>query len=228
MHFQSIEGLPDDACISQVGGGITTDLSQSIRQLDDVFASGPESSSDVDVQNGSHLSEVPRLETEHTNAGYREGITAAKETSIQAGFDEGYSLGATLGSRAGQLLGLIEGIAEALSDQSGEARDAAAQLQTEARKDLSAKSIFSAEFWASDGNWNYQVNAADGSQILFHDVANAHPLILKWSRLADEQARLWHVQTSILEEESGPRLNDAPAEPLNISTPASAKQALDW
>ncbi|KAG5999876.1 hypothetical protein E4U21_006167, partial [Claviceps maximensis] len=75
-------------------------------QLDDVFGSAPASPDQTDVRDHSHPSDIPRLQTEHATAGYREGITAAKESSIQPGFDEGFSLGAALGSHAGRLLGL--------------------------------------------------------------------------------------------------------------------------
>ena len=36
-----------------------------------------------------------------TQAGYREGITAGKESSVQRGFNDGYAIGAALGRRSG-------------------------------------------------------------------------------------------------------------------------------
>ncbi|QRW06579.1 hypothetical protein RhiLY_05578 [Ceratobasidium sp. AG-Ba] len=47
-----------------------------------------------------------KLSNDFTNAGYREGITAGKEASLQAGFDDGFaSVGAPLGRRVGTLRG---------------------------------------------------------------------------------------------------------------------------
>ena len=44
-------------------------------------------------------------------AGYREGITAGKESALQAGFDEGF---ANVGAPIGRQLGILRGIASAL------------------------------------------------------------------------------------------------------------------
>ena len=44
-------------------------------------------------------------------AGYREGISAGRASTVQAGFDEGYSVhGAPLGRELGQLRGLANGL----------------------------------------------------------------------------------------------------------------------
>lgn len=210
--------------------------------LDDVFGSAPASPTETAAHSTSHPSDMPRLQTEHTTAGYREGITVAKESSVQAGFDEGFSLGAALGAQAGQLLGLVEGIADALKTHVAETAEASAQLLREARTDLSTDHIFRPEYWAPDGNWTYDVVAAGqddddggggepGQQIVFSDVANAHPLIRKWRTIVDEQLRRWRIQTSLLETETAARLDATAvtAEPLNSSVAAPrANQTLDW
>ncbi|EFZ01210.1 essential protein Yae1 [Metarhizium robertsii] len=230
MHFQPIENSFEDAYVSHLGGGPRVELHASLDQLDDVFGSTPASPAEPEAQTSSHPSDIRRLETEHTNAGYREGITVAKEASIQGGFDEGFSLGATIGLRAGQLLGMVEGIADAVKGRPGEAAETAEKLLNEARDELSTGKIFSAEYWAPDGTWNYDVTAQDGDQILFPDVAAAHPLIQKWSRVVDEQTNMWHIQVSILDDDAnGPRLDTAAVEPpLNVSAPTRSKQSLDW
>lgn len=228
MHFQPIENSPEDAYLAHVGGGVRVELPPSLDQFDDVFGSAPASPTEQEAQSGSHPSDIRRLETEHTTAGYREGISVAKESSIQAGFDEGFSLGATIGLRAGQLLGMIEGIADATKTQGSEATGAAEKLLAEARDELSTAKIFSADYWAPDGNWKYDVIAKDGDQVLFSDVANAHPLIQKWSKLVDEQVNLWQIQLSLLDDDHGPRLDTASIEPLNVPAPTRAKQSLDW
>ncbi|KHN98732.1 ABC1 domain containing protein [Metarhizium album ARSEF 1941] len=229
MHFQPIETSFEDAHVSHPGGGPGLDLHTSLDQLDDVFGSTPASPTEPEAPSGSHPSDMRRLEAEHTNAGYREGITAAKETSIQGGFDEGFSLGATIGLRAGQLLGMLEGIAEAVRGQSGETSGAAERLLNEARDELGTSKMFSAAFWAPDGTWNYNVTAQDGDQILFSDVAAAHPLIQKWSSIVDVQTSLWQIRASILDDASGPRLEETSIElPLNASAPTRPTQSLDW
>ncbi|KAG5915024.1 hypothetical protein E4U42_000180 [Claviceps africana] len=242
MRLQPIDSSSSDAYFAQAGGGGGTathheaSVGQS-HQFDDVFGSAPASPSAPETQNDSHPSDVPRLQTEHTTAGYREGITVAKESSIQAGFDEGFSLGAALGAQAGQLLGMVEGIADALKARTaGTAEETTAEASTrllrEARDDLCTDNIFSAQYWAPDGNWRYDVVAAhqDGDRaIVFSDVADAHPVIRKWRDIVDEQLRAWRIQTSVLDNEDGPRLDAAVvAEPPNLSAALRANQTLDW
>ncbi|OAA45066.1 ABC1 domain containing protein [Metarhizium rileyi] len=229
MHFQPMENSPEDAYTAHPGGGPRVEQQgASPDQLDDVFGSPPASPNEAGAQSGFYPSDIRRLESEHTNAGYREGITVAKESNIQSGFDEGFSLGATIGLRAGQLLGMVEGIADAIESQSNEATETAQKLLNEARDDLSTAKIFSAEYWAPDGNWNYDVTAEDGDEILFPDVAASHPLIQKWNKIVDQQVDMWQIQVSILDDDNGPRLDTASIELLNASAPARADQSLDW
>lgn len=201
---------------------------------------------------GSHPSDIPRLQQEHTTAGYRDGITVAKAEHVQAGFDEGFGLGATIGAVAGQLLGVLEGLVFALSSASakqhstrssgnGDGEDAESLreklrgLLAEAEKDLSVQSIYGKDYWDEDGTWRYEVPGESSSQkerhhyphheqqqaqdsppepkeageeqgkeedeeaeILFPDVALAHPLIKKWGQiirqeLADRFGLVWDV-----------------------------------
>ena len=91
--------------------------------LDDVFGSPPVSPSDPDYHHQEtsgikgievHPSDIPRLESVHVTAGYRDGIAVAREKTVQGGFDEGWILGAALGLRAGYVLGVMEGILSAI------------------------------------------------------------------------------------------------------------------
>lgn len=166
-----------------------------------------------------HPSDMHRLRQEHTTAGYREGITAAKGGSVQAGFDEGFGLGATIGLRVGYLLGVLEGVAAALSrDPSAHAE--AVRLLAEAREELGVQVVFSPEYWDSDGTWKYQVGAKGGQagdgeeeEVVFSHVADAHPLVRKWTAAVEAQMRRWGL------EEQVPLLRrrddeDAAAEPV--------------
>lgn len=231
MRIQPIEDSPEDVYLSQGGGAVMLEAQTSREPFDDVFGSAPASPTaegQVEAQNSSHPSDIHRLQTEHTTAGYREGISVAKESSIQEGFDEGFSLGACIGSRAGQLLGIVEGIADALKKQQGEAAASSEKLLTDAKAELSTAKIFSGEYWAPDGNWSYEVDAADGDQVVFSDVANAHPLIRKWSQIVDEQVNLWQIRLSLLDDETSVRLDTDAAAPSATSAPARSKQSLDW
>ncbi|KKY31250.1 putative abc1 domain containing protein [Diaporthe ampelina] len=167
----------------------------------------------------SHPSDMHRLRQEHTTAGYREGITVAKGASIQAGFDEGFGLGATIGLKVGYLLGVLEGVAAALSRDPSHASahaEAARQL-AEARGELGAQAVFSPEYWDSDGTWKYEVGGqggqADDDEVVFSHVAEAHPLVRKWTSAVEAQMRKWGL------EEEVPLLRrrdeeDAAAEPV--------------
>ncbi|KAK4193259.1 hypothetical protein QBC35DRAFT_100425 [Podospora australis] len=157
-------------------------------------------------------SDISRLQQEHTTAGYRDGITRAKASSVQAGFDEGFSLGATIGARAGQLLGLLEGLAAAIglhslnhsSPQTSEEVKRIGDLLAEARKELAVTSIFSPTFWAEDGTWIYPVQEGQVVQgeIVFADVAAAHPLVRKWDGIVRAEAAGYGVDWEVLKDEA--------------------------
>lgn len=221
MHFRPIEPSTDEVHISDaVDTHLATDAS-----LDDVFGSAS-----PERQDASHPSDMRRLQSEHTTAGYREAIAAAKASTIQAGFDEGFSLGANIGLRAGRLLGLLEGISEAVRGRAGD-EDAAAvdKLLDQAREELSAGRLFDPAYWAPDGTWTFDVEPASHVEILFPDVADAHPLICKWSSVVDEQIKLWRIDEAILEAEVGPRLDPLADEAPVLAAPLTvAKKPLDW
>lgn len=151
----------------------------------------------------NHPSDIHRLRQEHTTAGYREGITVAKGNSIQAGFDEGFGLGATIGLKIGYLLGVLEGVAAALSrDPSLAAAHAeAVKLLAEARGDLGVQAVFSPEYWASDGTWKYEVGSPGGQagddEVVFSHVADAHPLVRKWTATVEAQMRRWGLEEQV-------------------------------
>lgn len=230
MHFQPIEPTVEDGYTVSSGDHHHQPSPAPANDLmDDVFGSGPASPADPNAaSSAAHPSDMHRLETEHATAGYREGVAAAKETSVQAGFDEGFGLGATIGLCAGQLLGTVEAVAEAVKGSADDAAAAAVKLLEEARAELSTDKIFSAEYWAPDGNWRYDVEPKDGGEVLFADVASAHPLIRKWTALVDEQIRLWKIDRSVLDNENGPRLENMSDEPIASSAAPTTKKPLDW
>lgn len=141
-----------------------------------------------------HPSDIPRLQQEHTTAGYRDGITVAKATSIQSGFDEGFGLGATIGLKVGRLLGLLEGITAAVGTTPS--------LLDDARSELGVRSVFGEMFWNVDGTWKYDVDESSrpdeaDAELLFSHVAEAHPLVKKWTAIVDQQMRKWRLQEQL-------------------------------
>ncbi|KAF9236518.1 hypothetical protein BU15DRAFT_49926 [Melanogaster broomeanus] len=60
-----------------------------------------------------------KISTEFTNSGYREGIIAGKEASLQEGFDAGFAdVGVAIGRELGNLRGVASAIVSFLSSQS--------------------------------------------------------------------------------------------------------------
>jgi len=55
--------------------------------------------------------EWSKLSTDFQNVGYREGITAGKESALQAGFDEGFAM---TGAPLGREIGILQGTASAV------------------------------------------------------------------------------------------------------------------
>jgi hypothetical protein len=222
MHFHPIEPMADDMHTTS-GFQVETPHDNTV---DDVWGSAPSSPMPNDAV---HPSDMLRLQREHTTAGYREGITVAKEGSMQKGFDEGFSLGASVGLVAGQLLGMLEGIAEAVRGREDDDAKTTVRLLSEAKEDLSMAKIFGVEYWEEDGNWKFDVVPKNGGEILFSDVAGAHPLVRKWMQVVDEQIKLWGVDRALLEDETGVRLERVVDEGIATSSAAPvARKPLDW
>lgn len=199
-----------------------------------------------------HPSDIRRLRREHTTAGYRDGITVSKASSVQAGFDEGFGLGATIGLRAGHLVGVLEGIAAASSPSpsspsaAAAAAAAAGKLLADARAELGVRSVFSEEYWHPDGTWKYEVGPRDGgegegeegdSEVLFSHVAEAHPAVRKWTAVVEGEMRRWGLQEKLPllerreeEEEGAEAVARMNVKPLVQSQPdaKAASDALSW
>ncbi|KAH7317860.1 essential protein-like protein Yae1 [Rhexocercosporidium sp. MPI-PUGE-AT-0058] len=175
--------------------------------FDDVFGSAPSSPSHLPRQHPTgnlEPSDIPRLREKHETEGYRDGVTKGKGESVQAGFDEGYGLGAVLGLKIGKILGILEGVLAGLRGEEGE-RERVERLVGEATEDLSTKSVFAKEFWGEDGVWRFEVEGekeGEGKgEVLFPDVAAAHPLVRKWEGFVEEEVRRWGFDLGILDGE---------------------------
>ena len=203
MHMQPVEYSDQPELQIMVTGTHLTGGTNAENTLDDVFgSSAPGAGASLGVLSGPEPqpSDLPRLQREHSTAGYRDGIAAGKAQSIQAGFDEGYSLGAEIGKTVGFLLGFLEAIAEALGGRDDPDAVEIARLAQSAKNELSCESIFSPDYWLPDGTWKYQVIPREKSaeqQIVFADVAASHPLALKWTAVVIRLKEEWGVDDAM-------------------------------
>jgi len=187
--------------------------------FDDVFGSAPPSPTfEEQSQPDNHIwqngrgnfepSDVPRLKEKHETEGYRDGVTKGKAESVQKGFDEGYGLGAVLGLRIGKILGLVEGIVLAvnagLKAEGGRWKSEKERLDklfTDAKEELGTQSVFGRQYWGEDGIWKFRIpeEGAEGKQVVFPDVANAHPLVMKWDGIIAGDVRRWGLDLGIMD-----------------------------
>lgn len=151
--------------------------------LSDIFSDSPPSTpTQADVP-----SDIPRLRSTHTTAGYRAGISVSRTQSLQPGFDEGYSLGAVFGLRIGYILGALEGIWGAYDTQSGE-RSRLSKLLKRARDELRIEKVFAPDHWDKDGVWTYEV-IGEQDVVTFEEVAQQHPVVRKWNEIVKEEVQ---------------------------------------
>jgi hypothetical protein len=149
-------------------------------------------------------SEIPRLRAQHNTSGYRDGIASSKSLHTQEGFDEGYSLGAVVGRKVGYILGVLGGIAVALRNKDEE--HSMERLEKEAREELTVEEILGKRWWnweaAGDEDvWRFEVGDTSTSavtaeiheEISWQQIVDAHPLIKKWSRCAEELVEEWTI-----------------------------------
>lgn len=236
-----------------------TELVHVNNDFDDVFGSVPGSPNfhgknqdEEDVieggersKNNAEWSDIPRLKEKHETEGYRDGVTKGKAGSVQKGFDEGYGLGATLGLRIGKILGILEGIYGAIQtaakdpaiaeDKEWEAqRQRAEKLYADAKTELKTQSVFGKEWWGEDGIWKFEVDGEEkGKEVLFPDVVGAHPLVVKWEKLVQQEVEMWELDLGLMEhcnenkEVGKPRRLKKDEEP-QVSEPPGAAKELAW
>ncbi|KAG4033173.1 hypothetical protein MFRU_005g01870 [Monilinia fructicola] len=185
--------------------------------FDDVFGSEPGSppfdgrdnyDGDMFGLGNTEISDIPRLKEKHETEGYRDGVTKGKAESVQKGFDEGYGLGAVLGLRIGRVIGILEGVCAAVSVSAKKSEDAdwleekgrLEELLKNAKEELKTEKVFAREWWGEDGIWKFEVpEEKDGKDVVFPDVAAAHPLLKKWHSIVEEEMRRWSLDTELME-----------------------------
>ncbi|TGO41696.1 hypothetical protein BHYA_0017g00050 [Botrytis hyacinthi] len=185
--------------------------------FDDVFGSEPGSPTfdGRDMRDGdmfgvgnTEISDIPRLKEKHETEGYRDGVTKGKSESVQKGFDEGYGLGAVLGLRIGKIIGILEGIFGAVSVTASKSEDAEwgkeksrlEELSNNAKSELKTEKVFAREWWGEDGIWKFEVpGEKEGKDVVFPDVAAAHPLLKKWEGIVQEEIQKWSLDMDLME-----------------------------
>ncbi|KAK2629521.1 hypothetical protein QTJ16_000341 [Diplocarpon rosae] len=190
--FQRDQILPSSSCIHAYATAdqiLPVEETYANDDFDDVFGSC--SSPSLGPSGNLEPSDIPRLKEKHETEGYRDGVTKGKGRVCRRGL-----------TRVGGLKG--EGL-------EGEKRRVQALLE-QAKRDLGTRSVFERKFWGEDGIWRFEVpgeKEADGD-VVFSDVAAAHPLVKKWEGVLEEEVRSWGLDLGIwdgqngeLEEESG-------------------------
>ncbi|APA08793.1 hypothetical protein SS1G_02581 [Sclerotinia sclerotiorum 1980 UF-70] len=216
--------------------------------FDDVFGSEPGSPA-FDVRDGhdgdtfgggnTEISDIPRLKEKHETEGYRDGVTKGKAESVQKGFDEGYGLGAVLGLRIGKVIGILEGIFGAVSVSAAKSEDTKwtdersrlEELFKSAKEELKTEKVFAREWWGEDGIWKFEVpGEKEGKDVVFPDVAAAHPLLKKWEGLVEEEIQRWSLDLEFMEgneEEAVPAKQQIKADAVEQKM-GTVKTDLNW
>ncbi|KAG2205069.1 hypothetical protein INT46_000042 [Mucor plumbeus] len=73
---------------------------------DDIWADS-DNEEQVEYERNLAEKEWERLQEDHGNTGYKEGIVEGKEVNMQRGFDKGYSEGLAIGKALGKLRGMV-------------------------------------------------------------------------------------------------------------------------
>jgi hypothetical protein len=185
--------------------------------LDDIWDSAPSfSASETFSSDANHIrnepSDIPRLRSEHSTSGYRDGLSTAKNTTIQEGFDEGYSMGAVMGLEAGTVLGLLEGIYNSVRHIEGnddpENKRTNVLLEA-ARRELRTEEVFGRNWWSEDGTWKFKVPGEGVDEVqdfTFKEVVDSHPMIRKWKGLVKGEAQRWGLDLTVMETTDEKRL----------------------
>ncbi|KAI9706610.1 MAG: Essential protein Yae1, N terminal [Candelina mexicana] len=172
----------------------------SINDLSDIFFSSPTSTSTAQTTLPiNEPSDIPRIRSIHSTNGYRDGISTSKTRFIQEGFDEGYTLSAVLGLRIGWILGVLEGICSALSAKPAE-QSRVRKLLGDAKRELRTENVFSRDLFEEDGTWVFHVEGMEkDGDVMFEDVADAHPVIGKWRRIIEREVEKWGLDLRVFE-----------------------------
>lgn len=137
--------------------------------LDDVWES------DSDGQQDQVSYDIKKLRENHVKSGYLVGITNAKETNLQQGFDEGFPSGARLGMQVGKLVGLLQCLTQKYGDQD----ESLVQDFNAIQKELRINKVLTKGMFDEDLN-----------------LKGEHPMLAKWKPIVKSQCDKYSVHTS--------------------------------
>lgn len=160
------------------------------------------------------LSDLPARQRALDTDAYREGLSAAKGTHVQEGFDEGYTLGAEVGVRVGAVLGILAALADAVrkahtasgqATREGERKREVEGMLEAARGELAIEKVLGSEWIDGEGVWRWEVGGgeedggeADG-EVTFREVARWHPVVREWEGKVESLVRAWGVDLGAVE-----------------------------
>ncbi|KAK1767218.1 hypothetical protein QBC33DRAFT_81057 [Phialemonium atrogriseum] len=182
------------------------------------------------------------------------------QAGFDEGFGLGAAVGARAGRLLGLLEGIASAAAAAAAtaesgvspgaEEDGAAGGSVVRLLGRAREELGVGSVFGSEYWEADGTWKYEVagggggdgqrqrqeeggdeGAAGDDEVVFADVAAAHPLLRRWEALVQAEVKRWGVDLSVLAEDEAAARDHAeqpPPKKTEIRAPAQSREALLW
>ncbi|KAK9239911.1 hypothetical protein V1525DRAFT_397117 [Lipomyces kononenkoae] len=129
--------------------------------------------------------DLQRLQRDHSQQGYLDGITMGKPESVQQGFDSGYPFGAELGLQVGRVLGMLQGL-RSLAAGIKQRESSVDDLERRARSELlDIQNLFNSQYWRVDETtgdifprWvsDVEYKTADSSV-----VVAKHPVVHRWT-----------------------------------------------
>jgi hypothetical protein len=176
--------------------------------LDDIYGSAPSSpalfSHDSLASSGQReraheiLSDLPSRQRALDTDAYREGLANSKGQFVQEGFDEGYSLGANLGLRAGYLLGVLHGFVAAWRGHDDQLYEDATDVCKTAQSELAIQELLGQKWVNEEGIWTWEVKG-ECEDPTFREVAEQHPVVMKWAGFVEGLAGKWGVDLKTVE-----------------------------
>jgi hypothetical protein len=183
---------------TQLAGGHAPPTPPHESALDDIYGSAPSSPSGAADE---MLSDLPSRQRAHDADAYREGLSGAKGTYVQQGFDEGYALGASLGARAGYVMGVLRGFVDAWRGRDAQAHGEAVEVLERARAELAIGELLGEKWVDGEGVWKWEVEGEGEASV--REVAAQHPVMREWDERVKQLAEWWGVDLRAVETSLG-------------------------
>lgn len=193
---------------------------------------------------------VAAAKARSAQAGFDEGFGLGAAVGARAGRLLGLLEG--IASAATAEAGVSPGGGGEEEEEDGAGAGPVVRLLGRAREELGVGSVFGSEYWEADGTWKYEVagggggdgqrqrqrqeeggdeGAASDDEVVFADVAAAHPLLRRWEALVQAEVERWGVDLSVLAEDEAAARDHAeqpPPKKTEVRAPAQSREALLW